>query len=447
MKTIPSEWYCSLATAQRIYEDSAGTRKIPEIEVQTRWYAGEYGTHWTTLDGVPLRVVDFGEWNREPGPDFTGATLQLGDGKILRGDVEIDTDVRDWDRHGHVDNPTFDRTILHVFSRQPSSRFFTRTRENRLVHQVILSGSQNTISRHSRTDPLHLCQSQDQAMTLLQAAARYRLHRKSLALSRAAEACGDHLAWYRALAVTLGYKRNKLPFLLLAERCGPGLAASQHGEALLFGLAGFLDGPEPSLVPDAVRDYLRALWEKWWPLRTSNDRLVISRDLWMLGGIRPANHPHRRTAALVEIARQWKSISAALETGDRKQFVHLLTALEHPFWSFHFNLNAAPLKTPQALVGGQRLQDIVTNLFYPAVLGRDESLWREFLTEPGSTVERSHWMLASRFFPNLEVDQKFLKAGVHQQGLLQLEIDFLSAPDPNAFAEGIREYLTSQRLR
>ncbi len=441
MKTIPSEWYSSLAATQRICEDPRSARKTPEIEVQTRWYAGEFGTHWTTLDAIPLRIVDFGEWNREPGPDFTGATLQLGDGTILRGDVEIDTDVRDWERHGHVDNPAFDRTILHVFSRQPTSRFFTRTREHRLVHQVILPGGQNTPVHNSPTDPLQLCQTQDQAVILLRAAARYRLHRKSLALTRAAEAGGDDLAWYRAFAVTLGYKRNKLPFLLLAERCGPGLAASPGGEALLFGLAGFLDGPEPSLVPVAVRDYLRGLWEKWWPLRTANDRLVISPDLWTLGGIRPANHPHRRTAALVEIARHWKSISSALHTGDRKQFVDALTALEHPFWSFHFNLNAAPLKTPQALIGGQRLQDIVTNLFYPVVLRGHESLWEEFLNEPGSTVERSHWMLASRFFPNLEVDQKFLKAGVHQQGLLQLESDFLSASDPESFAENIRKHL------
>lgn len=432
------DWYARLVRSDLVQESGGPARKVPEIEIQARWYSGEFGTRWVTTDGVTLRVVDFGEWNREPGPDFTGATLQLADGSILRGDIEIDTDVRDWERHGHVENVAFGKTVLHVFLRQPDARFFTRSHDNRLVHQVLLDLSQVGMKSAKLPDGLPLCGSPDDASKLLTAAARYRLHRKSQALQRAAEGCGEDAAWYRALAVALGYKSNKLPFLLLAERCGPVMAAKPDGEAMLFGMAGFLTGTEPALTPAPTRAYLKSLWDQWWVVRAANDRLVISHGMWRMGGVRPANHPHRRVAALHALAKHWASVAAALRAGDRAAFVHALERCTHPFWSFHFNLSASPLRSAQALIGAQRVQEMTANVFYPAAMSRHESLWEQYKIEPGSTVTRSYEMLADRFFPGAGLDRKFLNSGIHQQGLLQLEADFLSAKDPIEFVDGIR---------
>lgn len=432
------EWYADLLNRSRIHETGAITRRVPEIEVQARWFSGEFGTDWVSQDGVGLRIIDFGEWNREPGPDFTGATIQLANGTILRGDVEIDTDVRDWERHGHMQNASFGRTVLHVFSHVPESRFFTKTHENRFVHQVLLPAISAIRGRSDPPPGISICSSEHDASALLFAAARYRLHRKAQALHGCASACGEDAAWYRAIAVALGYKANKLPFLLLAERCGRSLASKPTGEALLFGTAGFLSGAEPALTPEPTRAYLKSLWSDWWMLRATNERLVIDAGLWSMGGNRPANHPHRRVAALGAVAKSWKPVAAALRAGDRDKFAKVLQQLEHPFWSVHFNLHATPLKKPQSLIGTQRLQDIITNVFYPAAMMHRESIWEQFLGETGTTVSRSHEMLADRFFPGVEIDRKFLKSCVHQQGLLQLDGDFRSTPDPMLFAENLR---------
>lgn len=441
MSTCNWEWYAQSVSAAGVREECHVARKIPEIEIQTRWHAGEFGVEWLTLDGVKLRIIDYGEWNRESGPDFTGATIELSDGGILRGDIEIDTHARDWERHGHVTNPAFDRTILHVCTHFPEGRFFTRTRENRMVHQVRLEVPEKPKKSTLIQAPLDICHTKVAAIYLLRSAARYRLHQKSITLSRAAETCGQNAAWYRALAVALGYKRNKLPFLLLAERCDPDLASAPHGEAFLFGLAGFLNDTEPALVAPDVKDYLQSLWKSWWSLRSTCERLVISRDLWTFGGSRPVNHPHRRVAALAMMAKHWHPIFTALKTGDRNTFATTLQQLEHPFWSLHFNLHAAPLKSPQSLIGSQRVQDMITNIFYPIMLSGQKDVWEQFLNEPGTTVGKSHWMMASRFFPNVEIDQKLLKSAVHQQGLLQLEADFLTAPNPDMFRNNIRQHL------
>ena len=52
-------------------------RDYPEIELQARWFAGEFGREFTTTSGEPVTIVQFGLWNRESGPDFAEAAVSL----------------------------------------------------------------------------------------------------------------------------------------------------------------------------------------------------------------------------------------------------------------------------------------------------------------------------------------------------------------------------------
>src|SRR5436305_2087413 len=50
--------------------------KIPnELELQARWFAGEFGRKFRTLAGEAVEIVQFGFWNREAGPDFQNAVV------------------------------------------------------------------------------------------------------------------------------------------------------------------------------------------------------------------------------------------------------------------------------------------------------------------------------------------------------------------------------------
>ena len=103
---------------------------------------------------------------------------------------------------------------------------------------------------------------------------------------------GYDQALFQSLAVTLGYKENKLPFALLAQRLPLKVlrAESEASMALLLGLAGFLGTPGAD-APKETRSYVRACWDHWWPQRSALERLVLSAGSWKLGGLRPANHP------------------------------------------------------------------------------------------------------------------------------------------------------------
>jgi hypothetical protein len=65
--------------------------QIPsELELQARWFAGDFGKHFISTAGDEIEVVQFGTWNREAGPDFRDAAIRINGGDPIRGWIEID---------------------------------------------------------------------------------------------------------------------------------------------------------------------------------------------------------------------------------------------------------------------------------------------------------------------------------------------------------------------
>ena len=109
-----------------------------ELELQARWFGGEFGRRFIGTDGERIEIVQFGHWNRSAGPDFTESAVKI-DGVLNSGAIEIDSDVRDWESHRHGVNPEFEPVVLHVFKDGPSlDRFYTRTNSHRKVVQLQL---------------------------------------------------------------------------------------------------------------------------------------------------------------------------------------------------------------------------------------------------------------------------------------------------------------------
>ncbi|MGH8046441.1 MAG: DUF2851 family protein [Chthoniobacterales bacterium] len=423
------------AGGSAIREDAADFAAMPELEWQARWFAGEFGNAWTSVDGTPVHLVDFGRWNREPGPDFVDARLRIGDREV-RGAIELDRDARDWEHHGHATNPAFRDVVLHVFIEQPARRFFTRTIEHREVTQVQLCAKRPHTRRSRAEYPTRFHVSET---SVLLAAARHRLDLKARALQRYAGVHGEGEAWFAALAMALGYKQNQTPFLLLAQRVGLRAAGGPEGEALLFGTAGFLESPAPPEADRAVRAYLRDLWENWWTHRASCERWILPRKAWHSGGARPANHPHRRVATLARIAAGWSPIRKALTQSRRDALVAALESIAHPFWTMRFNLRGDELAKTQSLLGAERIRDIIINIHHPLAIARDDGAWPAFLREKGPAPAAIIRNAAARFFGASEIS---LSSAAIQQGLLQLERDFRAAPEPADFLGALRKLAT-----
>jgi hypothetical protein len=410
--------------------------RIPEIELQARWFSGEFGREFRTVDGRAARVIQFGVWNREAGPDFAEAAISLDGGPPLRGAIELDMDARDWERHGHATNAAYEDVVLHLFF-QPGpdgARAFSRTLSNRSVPQVQLDLRAVAGPPPNPAPPAipGRCVAPLRDLELatvrevLEGAAQFRLGRKAARLARLREAHGEDEALYQALAETLGYKANKLPFALLSQRA-PVRLLRRTGEidALLFGVAGFL---KPEDFPDAApatKAYLRGLWEKWWALRAEWEGLIVPAKLWKTGGQRPVNHPQRRLAALAAMVRQWPKIRAAAERCEPAAIHKLLAALRDEYWEHHYTVRSGASPGAMALVGSGRVTEMLLNVFFPWVILDRPEKWQEYRAlGAAESSNRRVTVAAARLFATDARQADLLKSAAMQQGLMQIYEDF-----------------------
>ena len=130
--------YSELRDSARVHERALfpELRTPSELELQARWFAGDFGRRFTSVTGQQIEIVQFGTWNRGAGPDFSDAAIRINGSDPIRGAIEFDLADRSWETHGHSTNPAFDDAILHVFVDQSERVFFTRTQSHRNVPQI-----------------------------------------------------------------------------------------------------------------------------------------------------------------------------------------------------------------------------------------------------------------------------------------------------------------------
>ena len=308
-KVPPSaDRYADMLRSSRVHERALflPLRTPSELELQARWYAGDFGRSFVSTRGNHIDIVQFGSWNREAGPDFSNAAISVNGGQPILGSIEIDLIDRNWDLHGHATNPAFEETVLHVFVDKSDREFFTRTKSNRNVPQVRIDPA-TLPEAFSANIPLARpgrCQAplgnlpEERVRSVLDAAAQFRLRKKAARIRAKFENQGANEALFQEIAAALGYKENKLPFTLIAQRVSLKSLHENpdHAEATLFGLAAFLETLDLDVYKTSVKDYVRQLWDRWWPHREAMQRLILPAKIWKLSSTRPTNHPQRRLA-------------------------------------------------------------------------------------------------------------------------------------------------------
>jgi hypothetical protein len=446
-----AERYADLRTVARVHERVlfATPRTPGELELQARWFAGDFGRSFVSTAGDKIDIVQFGTWNREAGPDFRDAAIGINGCEPVRGCIEIDLLDRNWETHGHATNPAFEGTALHVFVDKSDREFFTRTKSNRNVPQVRINPSalpdafsaDIPLARPGRCQAPLRNLPDEQVCGVLDAAAQFRLKQKAARIRGMMENHGRDEALFQELAAALGYKENKLPFTLLAQRLPLKFLRdrSDQCEALLFGAAGFLQAPDLAVYKQSSRNYVRKLWDSWWPHRDEFQRVMLPSKLWRISGTRPVNHPQRRLAALSMLAREWpafRRVTGKVDAGDPPSLgsgaactpaatvTELFRGLDHPFWKFHYTLTAEASLKPMALIGESRAAEILANVIFPFWCAEEADVWSEYAKLPARLSNRQLETGATRLFGNDPRRNEFLRTVAHQQGLLQIYEDF-----------------------
>jgi hypothetical protein len=414
--------------------------RVPnELELQARWFAGDFGKHFVATSGEKIDVVQFGIWNRESGPDFRDAAIRINGSEPIRGCIEIDVSDRSWEAHGHATNPAFEETVLHVFIEKGDHEFFTRTKANRNVPQLCIDPTilPDAFSANIPLARPGRCQSplkdlpEERVNTLLDAAAQFRLQQKANRIRNKIDSHGRDEALFQEIAAALGYKQNKLPFTLIAQRLPLKLLREnpKDSEAMLFGLAGFLEAPDLGVFKGSTRKYVRTLWDRWWPHRDAMQRMILPAKVWHMSSTRPLNHPQRRLAALSMIVREWSGFRRCLSkavTGDTPAttVANFFGKLDHPFWNFHYTLMSEAAPKEMALIGKSRVADILANVLFPFWSSDDADVWPAYAKLPARLSNRRLETAVTRLFGNDPRQKQFVRTVAHQQGLLQIYEDF-----------------------
>jgi Protein of unknown function (DUF2851) len=427
--------YCSQPSPV-IHEDAEDLpAKWTELQWQALWYSGAFGTAFQATNGSTVEIVQFGFWNRESGPDFVHAVIRIDGVETQEGDIELDMHVADWERHGHSQNHSFDRVILHLFLHRAGPDHFTRTADNRNVTQIHLQKEldqlpqrfQTTIAHSGRCCAPLRTMSSEKIDSLIETAAGIRLDRKAQQFRRSALAHGIDEALFQAIAIALGYKLNKVPFLLLAQRARLRTLRRLQAaaEAILFGLAGFLENRHQDNTAADAREYWGSLWQHWWRFRSQFANLKLPTDIWRFGMTRPANHPHRRLGALARIACCWKEFR--LLTPDFDRVCHWFEELSHPFWDHHYTLDSVTTTRPVRLIGEPRINEILANVIYPALLSADRSHWVAYKKLRAQLGNKRLAIVGRRLFGDPVRATDHTQFLYQQQGLLQIFEDFCLA--------------------
>lgn len=384
------------ASEEPIQVIAGGTLNAPPPErwMQQLWRHQRLRRNSLRLtNGQPLRILHPGFWNREAGPDFRGAIVQIGDAPPLSGDIEVDRHPTAWFQHGHARNPAYRAVVLHVvWNTAPSHpELPTLALEPHLDGPLadlvpwLEDGSLTAIppGTQGRCYPSLQGLTQEALADLLTRSARKRLEQKTRFHRIRARLTDWDQALWESLFTALGFQHNRWPLQRLAEIVtGEPFGDPRAWEARLFGLSGLLPVDPPSTV-EAVRLF-RELWDTWWRERGRWSDDILPRTVWRFAGIRPANHPQRRLA----LAARWRSDEhlpqrlrdwlARCASEDRPPGVLLRRALEQDlpsdsFWNRHWTLRSEPQSLHLPWFGESRTTDIAMNSVLPWLRAQAEA--------------------------------------------------------------------------
>ncbi len=245
-------------------------------------------------DGRRFRVLYPGRMGTTAGPDFRDAVLEQEGVGLVRGDVEVHVSQRDWDAHGHSNDPRYNGVVLHVVGDMGTgpTTLPSGSRVPVLSLEQLLQSPQSQgegsglwflLGTHGYSPP----GSPHELGVLLDEAGDSRFLGKSDSFLAFLQEEDQEQVLYASLMEALGYSQNREPFLKLAY----GVPYRHLEKAALSARPG----------EGRVADIRETLLAAAGFLPSSSNRRAMSQSQWHLFRVRPQNHPRQRIAGFAHV--------------------------------------------------------------------------------------------------------------------------------------------------
>ncbi|MDP5121206.1 MAG: DUF2851 family protein [Spirosomaceae bacterium] len=374
-------------------------------------------TNLKTTDGEEIRVFKKGFLNTNAGPDFTNARLQIGDVEWA-GNVEVHVNAAEWYAHKHQQDEAYENVILHVVwqndrdvfradgSKIPVLELVNIVSEKLVEKQSQLINSQSLIPCENQFAEV----SEFTKVSMLGSALTQRLQQKAVVVAELFTA--NNSDWeetaYQALAKNFGFKLNAEPMLQLAQNLPLKILQKHRNnsvqiEALLFGMAGFLEesGGDFAVKLKSEYDFLS--------LKYGLKSKQLNAHEWKFLRTRPANFPTIRLAQFAAlVASQQSFFSLFTQTVDVDAIKKAFEIEQSDYWqnNYHFD---KPLAKPLKQLGKASIENLLVNSVVPTLVCYAQYVDnREF-------IERAEQILESLPPENNKITRKWESLGLKIQ--------------------------------
>lgn len=358
--------------------DASGTltfQSMNESFLHYIWQHQYFGReNLKTSEGDVIQIFKQGFYNNNAGPDFSEAKIKI-DSIEWAGSVEIHIKSSDYLQHNHQHDRAYDNVVLHVvwlddkpLLRSDGTPMPTLELKNRVsdgllkeYSKLINSSFQIPCSKSfSRIDDLV-------KVSMIEQAAVQRLQMKSSFIRELyAQNNGDwEETFYQVLAKNFGFKVNAEPFLSLAKAL-PVRSIRKNSnsqlktEALLFGMAGFLDAPKGDEYYLSLKKEFEFLVHKY---ELAENKLHKAQ--WRFLRLRPANFPTIRLAELAALLnRSTQMFADVLSSEDAASLRKMFSVEPSSYWVDHYSFGKKS-KSAHGSLGEESIENILINTVAP----------------------------------------------------------------------------------
>lgn len=331
----------------------------------------------TDEDGTKIIVLDPGEYNRDSGPDFFNARIQIGS-TIWAGNVEIHIKSSHFDVHGHNTDPAFSNIILHVVGQCDRKVFNHHGQEIPTVELEYDNSYYDNYLTLINNPFIIACQEEIKGID----SPLIRIWLDSLMLERMIDKTGHIISilretgndweetFYRILSRYFGFRVNTAPFEMLAKAL-PFRIIRKHSdniiqiEALLYGTAGLLD---PGLFREELTDpYYKELLREFSVLSAKYTLQPMHGWLWKFSRLRPSNFPSIRISQLAHMLSVTGGLfSRIIDSSGVDQLRSLFEVSASEYWDDHFVFGKTS-RSYKKTTGDQAADLILINAVIPVL--------------------------------------------------------------------------------
>lgn len=366
-----------------------------------------------TKDGDALQLMNFGTHNLDSGPDFFNAKIKIAE-TLWAGNIEIHIKSSDWLKHQHQKDKAYDNVILHVVWEHDTPIYRTDQTllpvlelKNLVNFQII--ANYESISQNNYWIP---CEAQVKLVDdfdkhqCLDRMLTERLEEKSTLIKDIYKAYKNSWedTFYTVLAKSFGFKVNALPFELLSKNL-PQLILAKHKnsalqvEALVFGVAGFLEGKLQDEYPAKLKSEFQFLRAKY-------QLNVVDVSLWKFSKTRPDNFPTVRLGQFAALVLQSQHLfSKIIAIKNKDEYSTLFKNLPiNSYWEQHYMFDKEVAKR-SVKIGSSSVDNILINALAPLLFFYGQEIGdKEFID------------LAFNLLLNIKAEENIITRGFKERG-------------------------------